>query len=237
MMVLRLPALALVAAALHVSLPTPASAAVIVETGIDDTVFTTRCGGTACEKAVAEGRAGNQAANGDFEAALGVPNTLTTANINAGGGSAQFTGWNAGAAWTLSYTAASNELVFDVTGLPALTTTSADIADAPSIFVRVRGRDDTQSASLSGLTFNGQTLGDGTLSSTGSAAYLAFAGFEPTADWVLAGVAQLVGGRGSAPAFQVKLTDAQVVPVPAALPLLASGILGLAWLRRRRATV
>lgn len=229
--------------ALPLVAPKPAMGAYVVERFTGDSTFTTRCGGTACEFAVSEGRAGNVGTTGTFEVVQGVPTTLTGPEQTAGGGTAQFAGWPNDASWSLTYNASGQTLTFTVPGSnpTPLTALNLDLSQATGIFVRVAGFSLTETGEITDLSFNSDT--DGTLNlgslgpATGSgpaAEYLAFAGFDTMANWTLSGVATLIGGSQARPSFQIKMTDAAVVPIPAALPLMLTGLAGLGYLGYRR---
>lgn len=210
------------------------AAPLLIERFSGDGVFDTRCNqgvsNQDCEFAVAEGRAGSRSLSGDWEFGLGVPFTTTSAGLAAGGGVAQYD-WAKDVAFTLEYVAATQALTFSAPGAtPGSLSTTVDLASASSIFIRARGLE-AAPATLVDIVFNGHALGS--LSSAGVAEYLAFTGFGASANWLLSGKAlAFAGGSGSAPSFQIKLTDAQVIPLPAAAWLMLSGLGALFGVKR-----
>jgi hypothetical protein len=197
-----------------------AEAAFTIERFTGDDDFTSRSG---TEYAVAEGRAGNQASNGDWEIGIGAPNTQPPDQ------QAQFD-WNGDFdfdPFTLSYTATSNQLTFDVRDTSV--STSVDLSTGTNVFIRARGGATAdEPGELSDLVFNSHDLGD-LKPGVDEVRYLAFAGPDLATDWSLTGNVWMPNGDGSSPAFQIKLTDASVVPLPAAAWLMISGLAGVGY--------
>ncbi len=205
-----------------------------------DNDFRTVCNTAACELAVAEGKIGDMGGAATWEVGLGVPTTAispTTAQNS----------WTAQRGFNLIYDAdggagGGGKLTFIVSGsTPNDLTRDVSLGGASTIFIRAFGSS-TTSMNLTNLTFaqgsSSHLLDGGALSSNSTAQYLAFFGFDSTADWTVAGTAAL-GTRvaGSNPAFQIKITDVPPIPLPAAGLLLLGGLgaLGVAARRRRGA--
>ncbi len=228
-----------------------ASASLVIERFQGDATFDARCGGTACIQAEAVARAGGYSTGSTLEealtpgpraTALGVPNARTDEGLAAGAGEAPLA-WLEATPFLLTYDAADKLLTYSVFGSvfgfgtpDAILATVVDLSEATSIFLRTQAPFQTTRAALHELTFNGESLG-ASLSATSAsqAAFLAFAGFDPNADWVLEGVVQVqVDLPGSLDGVRFMMTNATVVPLPGAVVLLLSGIVGLGYMRHRR---
>ncbi len=206
-------------------LAAPTQAAILIER--TDDLFFSRPGNV--EFAVAEGRAGVPG-NGDWEVGIGNP--------SPGGGQAQFN-WSGDTPFELAYDSGANELSFTLGSLSPMTFTP-DLSSADAIAIRVRGESGNPNAARNGtvtltdLTFNGHLLDGGTVASSDGVSVLAFSTTGLDSDWTLSGMASVLGGVRSSVAFQIKAGDFTVVPVPAALPLLATGLAALGYVRHRR---
>jgi hypothetical protein len=200
--------------------------------------------GTATEIAVAQGRIGNAAANGDYEIGLHIGPNFTNANPLGTAAERQWA-WtdNAFRSFTLSRT--GNSLRF-VLGNYDETWTDASVALIDSLILRAAATsnsttrlrnlslDDAATGSLApaaiaetngdmGLVLGNIAAGNFTL--TGQVAFDWTTGHRPS---------------GSNMAFQIKAFDTQIpgggptaIPAPAGLALFGLGLLALGALRRR----
>ena len=176
------------------------------------------------EFAVAEGR-NNNPNNGDWELSLGVPNSSTTSNLKAGGGTVENFSWaNGPFAFTLEY---SNEDLTFTLGSETLTANDVDLSSAKSLVIRTASGA-SSTAKLTGLKFGTHSIAP-ISSSNGIVSYTAIGYANLANDWTLEGQADLIGfDSSSRPAFQFKVTDA-VVPLPAAAWLMLSGLAGVGY--------
>lgn len=202
-----------------------------------DATFNALCGGSdnfGCEWAVAEGRAGNRASSGAFERQIF--NRISGGVV--GGNAAGSTNYNIANPFTLQYNGAGSTTLTYLGGSTTLNgvdfgvSYGGDNPTAPAISLYIRVRD----ADLSNLVLNTHAFG-GLQTIPGGVGYVAVSGVDLTQPWTLTGDALLGSGNNSGSAFQVKVTDLQPVPVPAALPLLGTAMAGLGligWRRRNR---
>ena len=228
-----------------------ANASLVIERFQGDASFDARCDGTACIRAEAVAQAGGWSIGTSLEdmlvpgpraLALGVPKARTEEGLAGGAGEAPFA-WLESIPFRLAYDASERSLTYAVFGSrfgfgqqDVVLTAGVDLSDATSIFLRTQAPFETTRAALHELTFNGEPLG-ASLSATSpsQAAFLAFAGFDPTADWMLAGTVQVqTDGVGPLDGVRFLMTDATVVPLPGAVGLLLSGIAGLGYMRHRQ---
>lgn len=206
---------------------TPASALPVLSFESDTNIFQDTC--TDCEIAVAQGRSGNNDTNnplsGDWEINL-------AADGNAGD-NRQFDWTDTPTAFSLTKT--GTNLVFDIGGFKDSET--FELSGLRSIAIRARGETDG-AVKLTDLSFATHVLPDiDTTGATGNVSWIWFNVADSSADWTLSGNALLGNGTGrtSNQAFQIKLTDIGVVPLPAGMWLLLSGVGGLGLLRRIKA--
>lgn len=215
----------------------PSQAAILTERFTGDAAFTNRCGGSDgfnCEYAVAEGRAGNRAKDGNGEKQIfdRVTDGSTSSQYESGDFATEnpfSLTYDGSGELRLRYLGSSNSITRNLATPPG---GSNPTGVAQSIFVRVRDAD------LSDLRINGTLIDDGKVDGIpGKVSYLAFAGVDLTKAWAVTGKALLGSGTNSGSAFQLKITDLVVTPVPPAALLFASavGLLGVARRRRQRA--
>ncbi|MEL6766965.1 MAG: VPLPA-CTERM sorting domain-containing protein [Pseudomonadota bacterium] len=233
---------ALLAGALVLAVPAPSLAALIVVT---DTVnadpdFVALCGGSdnfGCEYAVAQGVAGNRAPDGDTEATIF--NRLTNRPIGQ-----QTRGFSDPSSFSLTYdadggTLGTGQISFQAIGSVVFTEevdfstpVAGDNPQSPALSLVLR----VARARAFGMTLNGMPLPDLDVLSPVNVGYLYIGGFDVTDDWTITGNIDLADTLdSSATGFQLKVTDLEVVPLPATLPFLVAGLAGLALLRRRAA--
>lgn len=188
------------------------------------------------EYAVAEGRAGDRLGLGEKE--LKIWNSLPGSSALS---ETQF-GWSGEVPFALTFD--GTDLRFTVQG-STVNVDAAGLADgANSLVIRVRGETGNANPSRNGtarladVVFNDNGVELFTIpeivSSDGAIVY-AFSGLNVgEGDWSLSGLAELTGGLRSSVAFQIKVGEFAVVPVPAALPLLLTGLAGLGLVGYRR---
>lgn len=218
----------------------PAVAATLqVEQFSGDMTFNDRCGGAdnfGCEFAVAEGRAGNRAPNGNGE--LQIFDRITNASQSAQ--AAAGTNFGAANSFTLTYDGAGTTILsylgnsITKTGLSYGAGFLGDNPTGPAQSLYVRVRD----ANIANLMFGSASVGSLLGLGSSTAEYLVIAGADLTRSWTLSGDVTLGGGNNSASAFQVKVTDLQPevapIPLPPGIALLAGGLGVLGMARRRR---
>jgi hypothetical protein len=214
------------AIALTLALPSAALSVSVTYLEGEDTWFIPEGFTTLAE---AEGRAGNLGFAGDQEFVLQSGGNFMQAQYD----------WGTGMGFALSYSAATTTLTFGLPGAsPESLAIATDLSAANAILLRL-GRGGTHSLTMSNLTFNGAALNPASVSTNtdnnlGNFLYLT--GLNSTADWSITGFADLTGGRGSQPAFQFKIGEAPVapIPLPAAAWLLIGGLGALGAVARRQ---
>lgn len=182
------------------------------------------------ERAVAEGRIGNNANNGTWERGIwqqgGVGAPITSANYIWGNATPNTWSFDWDGVSTVTFNVGNTSLSWN-----------AVAGDFTDIFIRTRSAADSALA-LTSMSFNGVdgnlALGDLVSTGNGDVEYLRITnGGAPLSAFSLGGIADLswTGAQpsNSALAFQVKFTN--VVPAPGALAML--GAAGLVTRRRR----
>ncbi|MEM1165621.1 MAG: choice-of-anchor W domain-containing protein [Planctomycetota bacterium] len=112
---------------------------------------------------------------------------------------------------------------------------SADVTDLGSVFIRVAGLNDENTASLFDLNLDGTAITDTVIGQSGGANYIVLFGADIEDGFTLTGTFQWDFGEnnpGSRPSIQIKGATGNPIPTPGALALAAlAGGLGI---RRKR---
>lgn len=209
-----------------------------------DFTFTDRCGGSDdfdCEFFVAEGRIGDKglsSAENEVQLLNRLDNTVEGKHANGASG-----GFDLGAPnpFSLVFDASTEQVDFSYLG-ETVSLTGMSLAgvglgpnnpdsEAKTLYFRVR------EANLTELGIDGHAIDTGELLGIdGDIAYLVMGGYDLTNGFTVTGLAELNDTitNASGSAFQIKVTDLQPIPLPAAGWLLIGGVASLVGVKRAR---